>query len=329
MAESLMTPAPEVDKAAVDAGYGDDFEGFADAADPAVPGGMVASGHQPDGRPHAERRLADASASASASVFRAPPAVTAEESGTRAAMGNTLADARRMAEGSGMLQGEQGGSPAVNAPAAPALPPVLAPDLHPEPAAPSSAAVEPLHDSPFHVSSDQSRTQPVPVARQVSPALDVAPPVAPPVAPDSDSPEGAPDEVASGADGGGADRGPFLARLQRFSTILRRDLAARAMFLIDSEGRVLLDEVENPKLIQVARTLANASYRATRQTAGSAAVGNLHVKIGASATLEVIPVRSRYGLLILGVIFPAPLGAERVRQVAGLLHKTVEPDSDR
>ena len=106
----------------------------------------------------------------------------------------------------------------------------------------------------------------------------------------------------------GAARGPFLSRLQQFSEILRRELDAQAMFLIDNEGQVLLDEVENAKLIQVARTLANASYRASRQTAGVASVGNLHVKIGARSTLEVVPVDSRYGLLILGVIFPAPLG---------------------
>ncbi len=364
MAESLMAPAPEVDQSAVDAGYGDDFEGFANAGDPGVPGhaGLAAQAHQPDGRPHAQRQPVDAAPPDPAPVFREPSALAAEESGARVAMGNTLADARRVAEGSGMLQGEQEGNPAGELPATsvsptPASSPALSPDVHPEAVSPASVVAKSLHDSPFHVSSDQSQTQPVPVARQVSPAVDVAPPVvpaaapAPPVAPaaappaaappapapappapapeaDLRSADSSPDEGAGGSERGAA-HGPFLARLQRFSAVLRRDLDASAMFLIDNEGQVLLDEVENPKLIQVARTLANASYRATRQTAGSAAVGNLHVKIGASATLEVIPVRSRYGLLILGVIFPAPLGAERVQQVAGLLYKTVEPDSGR
>ena len=54
-------------------------------------------------------------------------------------------------------------------------------------------------------------------------------------------------------------------------------------------------------------------------------MGNLHVKIGASSTLEVIPVDSRYGLLILGVIFPGPIGAVRVMQVADELYRTIEP----
>ena len=97
------------------------------------------------------------------------------------------------------------------------------------------------------------------------------------------------------------------------------------MFLIDNEGQIILDEVENAKLVRVARSLANASHRASRQTAGAVAVGNLHIKIGASATLEVIPVQSRYGLLILGVIFPAPIGATVIR-VAEELFRAVEPD---
>ena len=120
-------------------------------------------------------------------------------------------------------------------------------------------------------------------------------------------------------------KGPFLSRIRQFSQVIREDLGAKAMFLIDVNGQILLDEVENPKLIQVARTLANASQRANRQSAGAAAVGNLHVKIGASSTLEVIPVDSRYGLLILGVVFPGPIGAVRVMQVADELHQTIEP----
>ena len=120
-------------------------------------------------------------------------------------------------------------------------------------------------------------------------------------------------------------KGPFLSRIRQFSQVIREDLGAKAMFLIDVNGQILLDEVENPKLIQVARTLANASQRANRQSAGAAAVGNLHVKIGASSTLEVIPVDSRYGLLILGVVFPGPIGAVRVMQVADELHRTIEP----
>lgn len=271
MAESLMAPAPEVDQAAVEAGYGDEFEGFAKAAEAENKVGRSAPvGVSPVVSPSVPE----------------PPVETAVQAGggRREGTSHALADARRVAEGSGMLQSEK--------------------------RLESTGGVSDLYDSPFQVSPDQSESEPVPLARQVSPAAGASVP----------TPKG------TGVDQGSA-RGPFLARLQQFSSNLRQELDASAMFLIDNEGQVLLDEVDNVKLIQVARTLAHASFAASRQTAGAAAVGNLHVKIGASATLEVVPVQSRYGLLILGAIFPAPLGADRVRQVAELLSRAIEPSS--
>jgi len=278
MAEMLMAPVPEADQSAADAGYGDDFEGFAGPADPelSAEGKMMKRVHQPDEKPAAEK---------------------------------------------------------------------TAPGNPPSPSV--SGSTHSLHDTPFQVCSDQSRTVRIPVASQSSPGPDVAGPDKP-AAPAAESAAGptaseevsgsdsegkpvassidAPEESAGGK-ARGSVRGPFLARLERFGAVLRRDLDARAMFLIDHQGQILLDEVENPKLIEVARTLANASYRATRQTTEPAVADNLHVKISACAVLEVVPVQSRYGLLILGVVFPAPLGVERVGQVARFLHKTVEPSS--
>ncbi len=341
MAESLMAPAPEVDKSALDAGYGKDFEGFAESApDENQDGGELVA--CPDGRPHAQRQFVrpafqgnDHSGAGASPGGDAPTSSNKQ----RDAAGSALANARRMAEGSGMLgTGDKasGGQPA---------------------AQPVEQVVKPGYDSPFKVAADQSESADDPLARQVdppeeTPAVDewaddpdpqmpqppsgVDTPPSPPFRPAIDAGEPAqrpsagqqpvpPVERAVRAAAEPAVRGPFLSRLQQFSAIIRRDLDAQAMFLIDNEGQILLDEVENPKLIQVARTLANASYRASLQTAGVAAVGNLHVKIGASATLEVIPVESRYGLLVLGAIFPAPLGADRVRQVADVLARTVEP----
>ncbi|MEJ6573354.1 MAG: hypothetical protein QNL01_08110 [Akkermansiaceae bacterium] len=351
MADSLMAPPPEVGKSALDAGYGDDFEGFAESVSNEVAASSSRSPvPRPDGRPHAQKQFVKPTA---------PP--TPNEEPQRAAVGNALADARRVAEDSGMLQSGHANSDArdISNPVESSHPVSVAP---------------PQHNSPFKVSVDQHRGDTDPVARQLSPAVgpsdaqvtppdliysdqsgDREEPATPQSQPTEHSfqpesevePSGAqyspaqqvpaepiapsPPEIEDTHKPVNTDRAvarsPFLSRLQQFSSILRRDLNAKAMFLIDNEGQVLLDEVENPKLIQVARTLANASYRASRQTVGAAAVGNLHVKIGASATLEVVPVESSYGLLILGAIFPAPLGAERVMQVAELLYKTVEPSS--
>jgi len=282
MAESLMAPAPEVNKAALDAGYGDEFEGFAEAE----------SGAHAAPTPMAEvtaPRVSTNETQLSAEITSGADHVI----GTSAKMivSHSLADAKRLAEGSGMLSSAASVSPAA--------PDVDLPDTDLNAETAGEVPVTPW---------DQSPDDDVPLGQQISP-----PPVPPP-----------PTFTSSAVSSGGA-RGPFLNRLKKFSSLLRERTEAKAMFLIDNDGQILIDEVGNTKLIQVARTLANASNAAERQTAGAADVGNLHVKIGASATLEVIPCLSRYGLLILGVVCPAPMGAELVTRVADYLAETIEP----
>ncbi len=292
MAESLMAPPPEVDPTVVDAGYGDDFEGFANTT---------------------------------SEVETQVP--TPQEQPKQPVEESPLAQAQRVAEGSGMLRqtAHQPGPVMPEQTPAPASPPISS-----EP--PSSAMPT---DSPFQVSTHQDLTDDAPMAQQVSPPNPPEPAVEPVQVPVHQAPVETPPPAAAPSfgrgvfsdAGSGGSRGPFLDRLSRFSAAVRQHFGARAMFLIDNDGQVILDEVENPKLIQVARTLANASYTAHRQSAGSAAVGNLHVKIGANSTLEVVPIQSRYGLLVLGVIFAAPIGAERVIELTGWLENAVDPES--
>ncbi len=264
MAESLLAPAPEVDQAVIDAGYSEDFEGFAQChANTAPETPPVFQGVKKEEAlqetPVAPESKGEETSGNQCQTEPLPVPQAEEESkelaSSRAAVGNALADARRVADGSGMLQKPE---PQVS---------------EPEPQAPLPSVLE--------ISSDNAHLS----------------------------------------------KGPFLARLHQFSETLHRHLDARGMFLIDSEGKILFDEVENPKLVQVARTLAKASHPARMQSVGSEVVGNLHVKIGTNSTLEVVPLHSSYGLLILGVVFPAPLGAQRVQQVADLLSQTVEPTS--
>ena len=298
MAESLMAPPPEVDPTVLDAGYGDSFEGFANASSDTMPA------EQPLPADHAQNAQ-------------------------RASVGSTLANARQVAEDSGMLSSpEPQGYPVPQPPVQPPVQPAFQPSV----TSPDPVSVDPAREvqslpthSPFQVSTHQDLTEQVPMAREVAPP---EPPQQPPLLEKQVTPPSAAPSFGRGVFSdvqSGSSRGPFLDRLHRFSQLVRQDFGASAMFLIDNDGQVILDEVENPKLIQVARTLANASYTASRQSAGSAAVGNLHVKISASATLEVVPVHSRYGLLVLGVVFAAPLGSERVTQLTSLLEQAVEP----
>jgi len=293
LAEGLLAPPPEVEEAAVDAAYGEVFEGFAGDDDtPAL------------AKP-SEAAVVDSPDKQE--VQSAPqPLHKAED---KAVDEGSIDDALP----------QQADTPNIE---------VTSPsEVAEEPA----RTVEPIAaqvDSPFHISANQNHSAADVMAAKFdseedkttkataskisvsgSDNIDVA--SLPPV--DSDEPIR---KLKA--------RGPFLSRIRQFSQVVREDLGAKAMFLIDVNGQILLDEVENAKLIQVARTLANASQRANRQSAGAAAVGNLHVKIGANSTLEVIPVDSRYGLLILGVIFPGPIGAVRVMQVADELHRTIE-----
>lgn len=270
LAEGLLAPPPEVEESAVDAAYGEVFEGFASKGD----------------------------AGAAAGVHQAPqPVTTFEHQKTTAP--REVQDAAKSE----------------------------APEKKSEPAAPAALKT----DSPFQISADQNHLETDVIAAKRDAQADNEVPGHEKV-PEKTATSPSPDAKSAPVSGQENDeelelkpRGPFLSRISQFSQIIRRDMGARAMFLIDVNGQILFDEVENPKLIQVARTLANASQRANRQSAGAAAVGNLHVKIGASSTLEVIPVDSRYGLLILGVIFSGPIGALRVMQVADELHRTIEP----
>ena len=301
LAEGLLAPPPEVEEAAVDAAYGEVFEGFAGDDD------------TPTLAKPSEAAVVDSPDKQE--VQSAPQPLYKTEDKTE-----DKAEDKAVDEGSiDDALPQQADTPNIE---------VTSPsEVAEEPA----RTVEPIAaqvDSPFHISANQNHSAADVMAAKFDSQEDKTTKataskisvsgsdnidVASPSSVDSNEPIRKLDA-----------RGPFLSRIRQFSQVVREDLGAKAMFLIDVNGQILLDEVENAKLIQVARTLANASQRANRQSAGAAAVGNLHVKIGANSTLEVIPVDSRYGLLILGVIFPGPIGAVRVMQVADELHRTIE-----
>jgi hypothetical protein len=96
----------------------------------------------------------------------------------------------------------------------------------------------------------------------------------------------------------------------QFGKWLKGPVGAQNFFVSNTEGKLLIDEVGNPKLIQVARSLAGASGEAS---AGE--IGGLHVRIGEDSILEVVPTPSQFGTLILGLIVEHPLPDELIREV--------------
>lgn len=156
-------------------------------------------------------------------------------------------------------------------------------------------------------SSQDSTPKPEPVVAPSTPVVKLAPTTT----------------VQIAAQGSEAAPTPFVARLQAFGKWLREGIRARAFFVTDREGGVLIDEVQTPRLLQVARTLAQASRTANRQ-AGTTVIANLPVKLSSGAVLEVIPLQSQYGPLTLGVILPEPLSPETVEKVAQGLRQVID-----
>lgn len=114
-------------------------------------------------------------------------------------------------------------------------------------------------------------------------------------------------------------RGPFLDRIGRFRDWMHHQFQAVGVFLLDREGAVIFDESGHGKLHFLARSLAVASRRPGGMP------GNVHVKVGASATLEVIPVDTPYGCLVLGAVVPVPLEAEAIGAVMDALRSVASP----
>jgi hypothetical protein len=131
-----------------------------------------------------------------------------------------------------------------------------------------------------------------------------APPVDPPVPPVIQQPP---------------TRGAFLERISRFRDWMHQGFSATGVFILDREGAVIFDESGHGKLHFLARSLALAARRPGNVEA------NVHVKVGAESVLEVIPVESPYGRLVLGAVVPAPLAAQAVVKVMEALKLVASP----
>lgn len=106
-----------------------------------------------------------------------------------------------------------------------------------------------------------------------------------------------------------AARSPFLDIIHHFRDWMREHFSAKEMFILDRQGEVIYDESHHGRLHFLARSLALAPRRP-----GSFA-GYVHIKIRAGATLEVIPVETPNGYLILGAVVPGALSPAAVTAV--------------
>ena len=161
-----------------------------------------------------------------------------------------------------------------------------------------------------------------PAARTPAPAPPSTAPASPANVPEPNVFEPAPAKTASESITSTA-HGPFLERIQRFRDWMMHHFSATGLFILDREGAVIFDENDHARLHFLARSLALASRRQ-----GSSS-GNVHVKIGAGATLEVIPVETAYGSLILGTVVPEALAPDSVAVVMKALAQVAAPPAAR
>ncbi len=111
----------------------------------------------------------------------------------------------------------------------------------------------------------------------------------------------------------------FLERIEIFRNWLAKNFSATDIFILDREGKVIFDESGHGRLHFMARNLALASRNTEAQS------GNVHVKIGPGAVLEVIPCETPYGRIVLGALVPETLPAPHVSTIMQVLVQTASP----
>jgi hypothetical protein len=157
-------------------------------------------------------------------------------------------------------------------------------------AAPRAPSVPPLPQANQPVEQPAAAAPPSPASPPVSQPAPEPPPAAP-------------------------SRTRFLERIHIFRDWLSKNFHATDIFILDREGKVIFDESGHGRLHFMARNLAIASR-------GS---GNIHVKIGPSAILEVIPCETPYGRIVLGALLPDALPADHIHTITEVLIQTASP----
>jgi hypothetical protein len=110
-------------------------------------------------------------------------------------------------------------------------------------------------------------------------------------------------------------RTQFLPRIHIFRDWLAKNFQATDVFLIDREGKVIFDESGHGRFHFMARNLASA----TRAT------GNVRIKIGPAAILELIPCETPYGRIVLGALVPDALPPEHINMITEVLLQAASP----
>ncbi|PAW60361.1 MAG: hypothetical protein B9S37_09555 [Verrucomicrobiia bacterium Tous-C3TDCM] len=113
--------------------------------------------------------------------------------------------------------------------------------------------------------------------------------------------------------------GPFIERVSRFRDELHAQFRAKGVFILDKEGSIIFDESDHSRLHFIARSLAMARKKS------NGGLGNVHVKVGSTNMLEVIPVDTAYGRIVLGLLVEKALSSEAIIHIIQALKSAVAP----
>jgi hypothetical protein len=114
-------------------------------------------------------------------------------------------------------------------------------------------------------------------------------------------------------------RGPFLERLSRVREWLHTHGRVQGVFVLDKDGAVIYDDGDHERLHFMARNLAMASKRAAEGWS------HVQMKIGSTGLLEVIPVETVFGRMVLSLILEHPLSTADVAPLSAALQRAVAP----
>lgn len=142
---------------------------------------------------------------------------------------------------------------------------------------------------------------------QIHPPVPIAPPLQTAIPPVVVAPP------ASGA----SNSTLILERLVHFRAVLRQHFGTRGVFLLDQNGKAIFDDADHGKLYFMARSLAFASKNHPDE------IGNVHVRVGSTTSLVVIPADTAVGKIVLGLVVDQAIPTEALPHILRALHAAV------
>lgn len=107
----------------------------------------------------------------------------------------------------------------------------------------------------------------------------------------------------------------FLDRIVVFRGWLAVNFQATDIFILDGGGKAIFDESGSERLLHLARNFTNALSH----------TGYIHVKIGPSTVLHLIPCESHQGRILLGALASEALPPSHVQAITETLIQTALP----